>query len=53
MAVERTGAQLRFYNGSEAETGPERSGAVVELRWPAARLIAPTGPLGENRPITA
>jgi two-component system sensor histidine kinase RegB len=51
--LQRTGAQLRFYNGSEAETGPERSGAVVELRWPAARLIAPAGPLGENRPITA
>ncbi|RLL72421.1 sensor histidine kinase RegB [Paenirhodobacter hankyongi] len=56
--LERTGARLRFANGLEpaGEDGaaPRRSGAVVEVRWPAARLLAPeTGPLGENVPITA
>nr|AAA80144.1 sensor kinase [Rhodobacter capsulatus SB 1003] len=55
--LERTGAKLRFANGSEPyqKNAPVRgSGAVVELRWHIGRLIAPeTGPLGENVPITA
>lgn len=56
--LERTGAKLRFANGSEPYQKnapvPRRSGAVVELRWHIGRLIAPeTGPLGENVPITA
>jgi len=51
--LERTGAQLRFSNGPEPfckDAGvPSRSGAVVEVRWPAQRLTAAqTGPLGEN-----
>lgn len=51
--LERTGARLSFANGAEpfekgAQT-PRRSGAVVEARWPAQRLLAAeTGPLGEN-----
>lgn len=55
--LERTGAVLRFANGPEPfsadETIPSRSGAVVEVRWPASRLLAPeTGALGENVRIT-
>ncbi|MBD3785368.1 MAG: ActS/PrrB/RegB family redox-sensitive histidine kinase [Sphingomonadales bacterium] len=56
--LERTGAEIRFQNGAEpfarTEGQPARSGAVVELRWPLARLAAPTGgALGENVPFTA
>jgi two-component system sensor histidine kinase RegB len=55
--LERTGAKLRFANGTEPyqknSPVPRRSGAVVELRWHMGRLIAPeAGPLGENVPIT-
>ncbi|MEI4485431.1 ActS/PrrB/RegB family redox-sensitive histidine kinase [Frigidibacter sp. MR17.14] len=51
--LERTGAEISFANGrdpflSAAET-PARSGAVVELVWPRARIEAPGGPLGPNR----
>lgn len=55
--LERTGAEIRFGNGAKLATdpagAPQRTGAVVELRWPLARLAAPTGgALGENVPIT-
>ncbi len=55
--LERTGARLRFANGTEpfSKTAPVplRSGAVVELRWPIQRLAAPqSGALGANVPIT-
>ena len=56
--LERTGAQLRFSNGPESFI-PEvshatRSGAMVEVRWPLARLVVEDGTgLGENQPITA
>lgn len=56
--LERTGAQLRFYNGTDpflkgSET-PARSGAIVEVAWPLSRLEAPEKPaLGENRPISS
>jgi two-component system sensor histidine kinase RegB len=51
--LERTGARLTFSNGSdpflEASEGAKRSGAIVEVTWPFARLAAPTsGGLGEN-----
>ncbi|MEX1661269.1 sensor histidine kinase RegB [uncultured Thioclava sp.] len=55
--LERTGAQLAFYNG-DAPYGaqsdkPLRCGAVVEVRWPAAQILAPeNGALGLNQPIT-
>ena len=56
--LERTGAQLAFFNG-DAPYGarsdkPLRCGAVVEVRWPAAQILAPeTGALGLNQPILA
>jgi two-component system sensor histidine kinase RegB len=56
--LERTGAQLAFFNG-DAPYGarsdkPLRSGAVVEVRWAATRILAPeTGALGLNQPIIA
>lgn len=55
--LERTGAEIRFRNGAKpferTEGQPQRSGAVVELRWPLARVLAPQGGgLGENVPIT-
>ncbi|WP_417806507.1 sensor histidine kinase RegB [Thioclava sp.] len=54
--LERTGAQLAFFNGDapyDAQSDkPLRCGAVVEVRWPAAQILAPeTGALGLNQPI--
>jgi two-component system sensor histidine kinase RegB len=57
--LERSGAELTFANGSDPfadrQDTPERSGAVVEVTWPRARIgaDAPEGSraLGENRPI--
>jgi len=54
--LERTGAELTFANASDPflapEERPERSGAIVQVAWPLARLKAPADrPLGENRPI--
>jgi two-component system sensor histidine kinase RegB len=53
--LERTGAELRFANGSEAAGDPEKRGAIVEVRWPRARIDARDGdtpvPVGANRPI--
>ena len=56
--LERTGAQLAFFNG-DAPYGAVsdkalRSGAVVEVRWPAGQILVPeSGGLGLNQPITA
>ncbi len=57
--LERSGAELAFANGSDlfATPGdrPGRSGALVEVVWPRARIAAdiPDGSraLGQNRPI--
>ena len=57
--LERTGASLRFFNGSDpfltlSET-PDRSGASVEVIWPRERVAteqdATIGALGENQRI--
>ena len=42
--LERTGARLSFANLAPEAGG----GAIVELRWPLARIVAPTGALGQN-----
>lgn len=53
--LERTGAELSFANARDpfltAEEQPERSGAIVEVVWPRARIEAPGEALGLNRPI--
>ena len=54
--LERTGAEISFSNGADPfltrQARPERCGAVVALRWPAAGLIPPEGSIrGENQPI--
>ena len=53
--LERTGAELSFANARDpfltAEEQPERSGAIVEVTWPRARIEAPEAPTGENRPF--
>ncbi|OZA07381.1 MAG: two-component sensor histidine kinase, partial [Rhodobacterales bacterium 17-64-5] len=51
--LERSGADLTFANAADPflapDAQPERSGAVVEVVWPEAAMLAPaTGPLGEN-----
>ncbi len=51
--LERTGAVLTFSNGSnpflEQSERPEKSGAIVELRWPADRILSlQENGLGEN-----
>jgi len=51
--LERTGAELRFANGSDPflteEERPERSGAVVEVSWPRAQIETNSrSGLGEN-----
>ena len=59
--LERIGAELTFANGSDPflapEERPERCGAIVEVSWPRARLVAEPeetrGALGQNRPIEA
>ena len=54
--LERTGAKLTFANAADPFLNPQerpaRSGAVVEVCWPAADLLAP-GNLthGENQPF--
>lgn len=54
--LERTGAAISFSNGTapflRGTEYPGRSGAVVEVTWPVARIIAPEGALGENQPIS-
>ncbi|GLS86229.1 sensor histidine kinase RegB [Cypionkella aquatica] len=53
--LERTGAELSFANAADpfltAEERPARSGAIVEVTWPAAAILAEAGALGENQPI--
>jgi two-component system sensor histidine kinase RegB len=57
--LERSGAELSFANGSDLFATPrdraDRSGALVEVMWPRARIAADTPegsrPLGQNRPI--
>lgn len=59
--LERTGAALHFYNGSDpfltSAERPERSGAIVEVRWPreriAMRVDEGLGAVGHNQPIRA
>lgn len=51
--LERSGADLTFANASDPfltpEERPERSGAVVEVIWPLAKILAPVdGSLGQN-----
>lgn len=55
--LERTGAELSFANAGDPfltpEERPERSGAIVEVIWPASAITADRGaPLGENQTIT-
>ncbi len=57
--LERSGAELSFANGSDAysdsATAGRRTGAIVEVTWPRARIASVTAQtgcgLGENRPI--
>jgi len=53
--LERSGAELRFANGSDTVTG--QHGAVVEVIWPRRKLDPQNGEprtaLGENTPIKA
>ncbi|KEO54306.1 sensor histidine kinase RegB [Thioclava pacifica] len=54
--IERTGGRLSFANGdapyASASDNPTRSGAVVEVVWPAQRILAQQeGALGFNQPI--
>lgn len=56
--LERSGAELSFANGRDplvpGSGSGQRSGAIVELRWPADRIVAPGEDgrgLGENQPI--
>jgi len=57
--LERSGAEVSFANASDPfldpSERPERSGAIVEVLWPAAAVIvdrdALKAPLGENQPI--
>ena len=57
--LERTGAELSFANGADPfvsgrSSTNQRRGAVVEVVWPRARIVAQTHgatALGENRPI--
>lgn len=54
--LERTGAELTFANAGDPflapDERPERSGAIIEVIWPAAEICVPRGlALGENSPI--
>ncbi|HBS50957.1 MAG TPA: two-component sensor histidine kinase [Rhodobacteraceae bacterium] len=57
--LERTGAELRFANGADPyqtlTTDKARSGAIVEVIWPRAKMDAHyagnLGPVGLNQPI--
>jgi two-component system sensor histidine kinase RegB len=54
--LERTGAELSFANAASPflmpQERPERSGAIVEVVWPLARITPAKGwVLGENRPL--
>ncbi len=52
--LERTGAELTFANAADPflspEERPERCGAVVQVRWPLAAILAPADLIvGENQ----
>jgi len=54
--LERTGAELTFANAADpflsTSERPERCGAVVEVRWPLAALLAPADvAIGANQPF--
>jgi two-component system sensor histidine kinase RegB len=53
--LERSGADLSFANGSDSFRGDsvmrERTGAVVEVVWPRAKLEVTAGGIGQNMPI--
>ena len=54
--LERTGAELTFANASDPfltpDERPERCGAIVEVIWPADRLVTrSSGGIGENQQI--
>jgi two-component system sensor histidine kinase RegB len=54
--LERSGAELSFANGADPfltrEEHADRSGAIVEVRWPRKAIVANDAePLGPNRPI--
>lgn len=56
--LERSGADVSFANGSDpfltTAERPARCGAIVEVVWPLAEIIAKDqGVLGENTPIEA
>jgi two-component system sensor histidine kinase RegB len=59
--LERTGGTLQFSNGSDpfltTAERPERSGAIVEVRWPRDRIATRPeeglGAVGQNQPIRA
>ncbi len=58
--LERTGAQLRFANGSETyeqDRSVQHVGAIVEVVWPREDIDAKNGPFaipsGQNEPIIA
>jgi two-component system sensor histidine kinase RegB len=50
--LERTGASLTFTNGGDPflteDERPERSGAIVRVQWPRARIEVTVGALAEN-----
>jgi len=52
--LERSGATLRFANGSEDRKAGDRTGAVVEVNWPRRMLNTRDHeqPLGQNPQIT-
>lgn len=55
-SLERTGVELRFFNGSaltgDADARPTRSGAVVEAAWPLERIEVMRGrALGANKAL--
>ncbi|MFK7836976.1 MAG: sensor histidine kinase RegB [Sulfitobacter sp.] len=53
--LERSGAQLRFANGPDAQEGQPMSGAIVEVVWPRDKLELEQSEnrqmLGDNRQI--
>ncbi|MBP0484293.1 sensor histidine kinase RegB [Sagittula salina] len=58
--LERSGAELSFANGSDPyaphPTPGTPCGAIVEVVWPRAQIVAPSGPgtrLGENQRFEA
>ncbi|MEW9920505.1 sensor histidine kinase RegB [Marimonas sp. MJW-29] len=54
--LERSGARLRFANGSAENPESHATGAVVEVTWPRSALEVEStvrdGAIGQNQPIT-